>query len=189
MVFVLIATVSSKQWVALTTFVPVKKFGRLSLKRLFNVVVKRELDEWRRSYIREKGFTVIEMWESDWWGLCRTRNNVNKTFLSDVHLLAAEQIIDMKNGKLFGYVQCELKYPKISGNFANFTAIFKNTLVRKSDIGDLIKTYAEEDGIMSQPRKMLISSFTLQNGTLITHVLSFYLELGLVCTRIHRVVE
>ena len=52
-----------------------------------------------------------------------------------------------------------------------------------------MKTYAEEEGIMSQPRKKLISSFTLQNGTLITLLLSFYLQLGLVCTKIHRFVE
>ena len=43
-----------------------------------------------------------------------------------------------------------------------------------------MKTYAEEGGIMSQPRKMLLSSFTLQNGTLITPLLLFYLQLGLL---------
>ena len=52
-----------------------------------------------------------------------------------------------------------------------------------------MKTYAEEGGIMSQPRKMLISSFTLQNGTLNTPLLLFYLQLGLVVTKIHRFVE
>ena len=51
-----------------------------------------------------------------------------------------------------------------------------------------MKTYAEE-GIMSRPRKMLKSSFTLQNGTLITPLLLYYLKLGLVCTKIHRFVE
>ena len=53
----------------------------------------------------------------------------------------------------------------------------------------MIKTYAEEEGITSQPRKMLISSFTLQNGTIITPLLLFYLQLGLVCTKRHRFVE
>ena len=74
-------------------------------------------------------------------------------------------------------------------NFANFPPIFKTTLVSKIDIGDLMKTYAEEEGMMSQPRKILISSFTLQNGTLITPLLLFYLHLGLVVTKIHRFVE
>ena len=46
-----------------------------------------------------------------------------------------------------------------------------------------MKNYAEEERLLSQPRKMLISSFTLQNGTLITPPLLFYLQLGLVWTK------
>ena len=49
--------------------------------------------------------------------------------------------------------------------------------------------HAEEEGIMSQHQKMLIRKFTLQNGTLITPLLLLYLQLGLVCTKIHRFVE
>ena len=67
--------------------------------------------------------------------------------------------------------------------------MFKSTLVSKSDIGDLMKSYAEEERLLSEPQKMLISSFTLQNGTFITPLLLFYLQLGLVCTIIHRFVE
>ena len=52
-----------------------------------------------------------------------------------------------------------------------------------------MKMYAEEGGTMSQPRKMLISSFTLQNGTPISPLLLFYYLLGLVVTKIHRFVE
>ena len=52
-----------------------------------------------------------------------------------------------------------------------------------------MKNYAEEEKLLSQPRKMLISSVTLQNGTPITPLLLFYLQLGLVVTKIHRFVE
>ncbi len=52
-----------------------------------------------------------------------------------------------------------------------------------------MKNCAEEERLLSQPRKMLISSFTLQNRTLITLLLLFCLQLGLVCTKIHRFVE
>ena len=52
-----------------------------------------------------------------------------------------------------------------------------------------MKNYAEEERLLSQPRKTLISSFTLQNGTLISPLLLFYLQLGLVCTKIHCFVE
>ena len=74
-------------------------------------------------------------------------------------------------------------------NLANFRPTFKNILVSKSDIGDLIRNYAEEKRFLSQPRKMLISGFTLQNGALIAPLLLFYLQLRLVCTKIHRFVD
>ena len=87
-------------------------------------------------------------------------------------------------------MQCDFEVPEnLRANFANFRPIFKNTLVSKSDIGDLMKNYAKKESFLSQPQKMLISSFTLQNGTLFTPVLLFYLQLGLVCTKIHRFVE
>ena len=95
-----------------------------------------------------------------------------------------------KKGNLFGYVQCDIEvHENLRVNFANFPPIFKKTLVSQIDFGDLMKTYAEEQGKKSQPRKMFISSFTLQNGTLITPLLLFYLQLGLVVTKIYRFVE
>ena len=42
---------------------------------------------------------------------------------------------------------------------------------------------------MTQPRRMLISSFILATGTIITPLLLFYLKLGLVCKKIHRFVQ
>ena len=71
-------------------------------------------------------------------------------------------------------MQCEIEVPEnLRANFANFPAIFKNTLVSNFDIGDLMKNNAEEERILPQPRKILISSFTLQNGTLLTPLLCF----------------
>ena len=52
-----------------------------------------------------------------------------------------------------------------------------------------MKEYAEKEGILSQPREMLISSFHLKNGTLITPLLLYYLHLGLECTKIHQFVQ
>ena len=42
---------------------------------------------------------------------------------------------------------------------------------------------------MSQPKRMLISSFHLKNGTIITPLLLYYLQLGLECTKIHQFVQ
>ena len=155
---------------------------------------KRELDALRRHCMQEKGFKVIEMWECEWWRLYKTTNTL-KQFIRE-HFphrrsLAAEQLLEeIKKGKIFGYVQCNLEVPeKLRSNFKNFPPIFRNNLVSRSDIGDLMKNYAEEEILLSHPRKMLLSSLTLQNGTFNTSLLLFYLQLGLVCTKIHRFVE
>ena len=134
------------------------------------------------------------MWECKRWRLYKTTNTVKQHIREHFpyrRSLAAEQLLEeIKRGTLFGYVHCDIEVPEnLRANFVNFPPIFKNTLVSKIDIGDLMKNYAEEEKLLSQPRKMLISSFTLQNGTLITPLWLFYLQLCLVCTKIHRFVE
>ena len=148
----------------------------------------------RRYYIQEKGFKVIERWECEWWRLYKTTNTVKQHIREHFRYrrsLATEQLLEeIKEGELFGYLQCDIEVPEnLKANFAKFPAISKNTLVSKNDIEDLIKDYAEEERLLSQPRKMLISSFSLQNGALIIPLLLFYLQLGLVVTKIHRFVE
>ena len=87
-------------------------------------------------------------------------------------------------------MQCDIEVPEnLRSKFNNFSPIFKNTLVSKSDYGDLMKSYAEEERLLPQTPKMLIFRFTLQNGTPITPLLLFYLQLDLVCKNIRRFVE
>ena len=93
-------------------------------------------------------------------------------------------------GRLFGYVQRDLKVPEhLKAYFANSPPIFEKTVVYRNDIGDLMKEYAEKGGIMSQPRRMLISSFQLKNGTIITPLLLYYLHLVLEWTKNHQFVQ
>ena len=118
------------------------------------------------------------MWECEWWRLYKTTNTVKQHIREHFcyrRSLAAEQLLEeIKKGKLIGYVQCDNEVPEnLRANFANFPPIFRNTLVIKNDIGDLMKNYAEEERLLSQPRKMLISSFSLQTGTPITPMLLF----------------
>ena len=55
--------------------------------------------------------------------------------------LAAEQLIEeTKNEKIFGYVQCDIWCTEnLRDNFAKFSPIFQNTLVGKTDNGDLME--------------------------------------------------
>ena len=83
-----------------------------------------------------------------------------------------QAIID---GRLFGYVQCDIEVPEhLHDHFSSFPPIFKNTAVSWDDIGNLRKQYAEKENIIVQPRKMLNSSPNLSNGTIITPLLLFF---------------
>ena len=87
-------------------------------------------------------------------------------------------------------MQCDLIVPdELKPTFSNFPPIFKNIDVCRNNIGDYMKNYAEENDLMKNPQRMLISSFKLENGTIITPLLNFYLSLGLQCTKIYRFVE
>ena len=120
------------------------------------------------------------MWEYEWCRLYKTTNTVEQHirehFLFRRSLPAEQLLEEIKKRKLIGYVQSDIEVPEnLRTNMANFPPIFKSTLVSRSDVGDLMKNCAEEDKLMYQPRKLLISSFTLQNGTLIAPLLLLYL--------------
>ena len=155
---------------------------------------KREMDQMRKQYIEEKGYNVVEMWECEWWNLYKTttcvKEHLRESFLYKRPLREESLLEQIRSGKLFGYVQCDIEVPEqLKEKFANFPPIFKNTNVVRHDIGSLMQDYAEKEGLLCQPRKMLISSYFLENGTLITPLLLFYLELGLLCKKISRFVE
>ena len=105
--------------------------------------------------------------------------------------LREENLLEqIRSGKLLGYVKCVIEVPEeLKKKFAKFPPIFKNTNVGRHDIGSLMQDYAEKEGLLCQPRKKLISSYFLENSTLITPLLLFYLELGLLCKKIYRFVE
>ena len=157
-------------------------------------VKKRQHDEMRRDYIQQKGYQIVEMSECECWSLNKTDASVKshhpKNFpyrspLSEEGLM--QGIVD---GRLFSYVQCDIEVPEyLRDYFSKFPSLFKNSVVSRSDIGDLLKESAEKERIMPQPRTMLLLIFILTNGIIITPSLLFYLELGLVSRKIHRFVQ
>ena len=153
-------------------------------------VKKRQQDEMRRDYLQQKGYQTVEMWECERWSVASVKSHIRENFpykrpLSEEQLL--QGIID---GRLFGYVQCDIEVPEhLRSYFSNFPPIIKNNVVSREDIGILMREYAEKENIMPQRRRMLISSFILLNGTIITPLLLFFLKLGLVCKKIHRFVQ
>ena len=132
--------------------------------------------------------------ECSWWDQFKNKvdvkNHVRTHFLLKRLLSANSLVQNIRNETMFGYVQCDLSVPdELKAKFSSFPPIFKNIDVSRNDIGEYMKTYAVENDLLKQPQRMLISSFKLTNGTLITPLFNFYLDLGLQCTKIHRFVQ
>ena len=64
-------------------------------------------------------------------------------------------------------------------HFQEMCPICKNVEISRDDIGDYMKTYAEENDIMKQPRRSLIGSMIGEKILLATPLLRWYLEHGL----------
>ena len=83
-------------------FFPVKRYSHLSLKKILNGPLIRELDAGRREFI-QKGFAVIEMWECEWWRLYKTTTFVEQHCREEFpyrRLLTGYQFQEViKNGK------------------------------------------------------------------------------------------
>ena len=77
---------------------------------------KSELDDLRRDYIQEKGFTGIEMWESESWRHYKTTTSVKlhtrENFPCRRSLTEHQFLEGIKKRNLFGNLQCNIEVPK-----------------------------------------------------------------------------
>ena len=143
-------------------------------------VKKRQQDEMLRDYIQQKCYQIVEMRECEWWSLYKTdasvKSHLRENFPYRRPLSEEGRMQEIIDGRLFGYVQCDLQVPEhLRDYFSNFPPIFNNTVVSRDDIGNLMKQYAEKEKIMDQPRRLLISSFIHTNGTIITPLFFFFI--------------
>ena len=135
------------------------------------------------AYLR-RHVKVVEMWECGWK---RERDPPprQKCNMTQNEILAA--VID---GTLFGMIECDIHVPpELRPYFSEMQPIFKNAKVSRDDIGPYMRQYAEENDIMSAPRRMLVGSFHGIKLLLITPLLKWYLEHGLVVDHVYEIVE
>ena len=128
---------------------------------------KTKMDQMRKQYIKEKGYNVFEKGDCKWWNLYKTTTCVKehlKESFPDKRPLREKRLLEqIRSGKLFGNVQCDIEVPEgLQKNINKFPPIFRNTNVGRHDTGLLMKDYVEKQGLPCQPRKMLISSYFLK---------------------------
>jgi hypothetical protein len=150
-------------------------------------------------YLRALGFTVVEIYECQWlklqkntqvlqlkpqWFIPRPSNHSNSS------LSEADIIKGITNGDIFGLVQVDIHTPdQLKDMFYEMTPIFKNTVVSKDDVGEHMRAYLEASGKLKQPQRQLIGSFHGTGLLLGTPLLKWYLNKGLIVSKIYLLVE
>ena len=137
------------------------------------------------AYLR-RHVNTVEMWECDWKELrdepdvetFLDRPRHRKWMMTEQQILAA--VID---GTLFGMVECDIHVPD------HLSRNIKNVTVTRDDIGPFMRQYAEENDIMSTPRRMLVGSYRGEKILLTTPLLRWYIAHGLVVDHVYQVVE
>ena len=96
----------------------------------------------------------------------------------------------VQSGELFGFVLADIYTPNHLKPFFNeFPPIFKNAIVGREDIGELMKGFVEENGLLKKPRRMLISSYFGEKILRTTSLAKWYLDHGLEITKIYEFIE
>ena len=72
---------------------------------------RRELDRLRKEYIESKGYNVVEQWECKWKEQfiknSTVKNYIRENFPYKRPLSENSLLQQIRNGTLFGYVQCD----------------------------------------------------------------------------------
>ncbi|XP_072016392.1 uncharacterized protein [Amphiura filiformis] len=151
----------------------------------------------KQKYIEDLGYSYVEMWECDFNAMKRTNKELQsflrnraRPFDIKITLTEAEIIDAIKTGQFFGVVECDIHVPEhLKSHFEEMPPIFKNTDISREDIGPFMKAYAEENDIMSTPRRSLIGSMFGSKILLTSPLAKWYLEHGVVITRVYEIAE
>ena len=153
----------------------------------------------KEEYFRSLGYRVKAMWECE-WSRQVSASIEKKTFLSAYfgitygklqHGVSTENILArVSDGRLFGFVECDVSVPDEKLDyFSEMSPVFKNIELTREHLSPHMKQFAEEFGFLKQPQRYLVGSLKGEKVLLLTELLRWYLEKGLVVTKIHRVIE
>ena len=96
----------------------------------------------------------------------------------------------IKYKELFGFLIVDIHTPKNLKHFCrDFRPIIKNTNISREDIGVHMQKVAEQHDLLKKPEKYLNSSYFGKEILINTKIAEFYLNLGLIITRIYEFIQ
>ncbi len=115
--------------------------------------------------------------------------------------VTAHQILSgIRSGELFGMVEVDIQVPhdwchdRISelspkDYFGEMCPLFCNSTVTFDDVGKHAQSHIREQGLSDAPRRLLLGGMKARQILLATPLLKWYLEHGLIVTKLYQVVE
>lgn len=149
----------------------------------------REETEKNTAYLKQLGYTVIELWECQWQDMKKNDRDLQRFIsahyrrrLDKQQNMTEEEVLQViRTGELFGLVECDIHVPaELESHFAEMQPIFKNINISRDDIGETMQAFAEANKLLTQPRRSLVGSFKGEKILLATPLLQWYLEHGLL---------
>ena len=106
-------------------------------------------------------------------------------------IVTMEDLVEgVKDGSLFCAVECDFHVTdRLRDFFSEMCPISKNAEVGIDDIGDHMAVFARECGLLKKPRRNLMGSLKGEKILIATPLLKWYLEHGLIVTRVFEVIE
>jgi G:T-mismatch repair DNA endonuclease (very short patch repair protein) len=150
-------------------------------------------------YIRELGFTLRTVWECEWEDEVDSTPAIKaflriffRTMYPPARLVTNEAaaIESIRNGKFFGFVECDISVPEeLKDKFSEMSPIFKNVDVSREHLSSHMREFAEAEGFLARPQRMLVGSLRGDKILLLSELARWYLEHGLVITKIYQLID
>ena len=144
-------------------------------------------------YIKDCGYSLVTIWECEWKEYKRTHNIQNRyTYPTEsVYRMTESELLErIKHGLIFGAVEVDIHVPdSLKDYFSEMPPIFKNTVVKQEDIGIFMQNFLKEKNREFKNTRYLIGSMFGNKILIITPLLVWYINHGLVITKVHQLIE
>lgn len=148
-------------------------------------------------YFKDLGYIVHHIWECEFDQLKRENSTVREfckslDFIVDsrYQLSEAKILEEIQSGKMFGMAEVDIETPEsLKEIYSEYQPIQKHANVSRNDIGDHMRKFAEENGLLKKPTRSLLNSYFGKKILLATPLLQWYLNHGLVVTKLYQVIQ
>ena len=152
----------------------------------------------KEEYVKELGYRLVRIWECEWNKMIEDNTEIknfisifNEEFYPSNSFATEDEIIQqIIKGEIYGFIECDISVPEnLYEKFSEMSPIFKNTSLNRNHLSESMKEFAEKEGMLPQEQRTLVGSMFGQKILLLTTLAKWYLNHGLIITKIYQVIE